>query len=61
MFLLVPVMNIIRFCENSVLGTIYIAISILEVGGRGGGYKIHVTFYLFIIQKMKKMHELDLY
>ena len=54
-FLKVPVIIIIEFCENNVLGTIYI--DIYQFGGWewGGGEMVHFTFLKIIIHKNGKI------
>ena len=60
MFLKVPVIIIIRFGENNVLGTIYISIYINFGGGRGK-YMVHLTLFCLLFIKTEKLKEHDLY
>ena len=50
-FLKVPAIIIMRFCENNVLGTMYI--DIINFGGGRGGYIVRGShdIFLFIIHK----------
>ena len=46
-FLKEPVIIIMRFGENNVLGTIYIYIYHFRRGGSQGGYMVHLTFFVY--------------
>ena len=56
MFLKVPVIIIIRFRKNNVLGTIYI-----NFGGGQGGYMVHLIFFCLLFIKTEILQEHDLY
>ena len=47
----------IRFCENNVLGTIYIN----SRCGWGAGYMVHLTLFCLLFIKILKLQEYDLY
>ena len=57
-FLKVPMILIILFFENNVLGTIYI--DRYRFWGLGG-YMVHLTFFSLLFLKMEKLQELHLY
>ena len=58
MFLKVPLIIVIIFGENYVLGTKYI--DIYQFCGWVGRYLVHFTFFSLLL-RAKKLHKLDLY
>ena len=61
MFLKVPVIIILRFGENIVLGTIHIDIQYVNFGGGQGGYMVHPTFLSLLFIKTEKLQEHDMH